>query len=154
MASLTTNTIDYVVPNFREIERDSFEAIKDKLPSTCFAKNRARFIKLFKEHGHICEDDDGEEHLGLFKGADEVPIHATDFTYPSYQEAYFYYLFGVIEMGCYGVIDLKSGKPILFVPRMGNLNKIWMTVLTAEDFKAKYEMDQVYYLDELSNYLE
>ncbi len=43
--------------------------------------------------------------IGFFKGAEEVPLYSSDVNYPDYQEAYFYYLFGVSEMGSYGVID-------------------------------------------------
>jgi len=81
-----------------------------------------------------------------------VPMHATDFCYPHYQEAYFYYLFGAIEMDCYGLIDMITGVPMLFVQRTNNLDKIWMTVMSAEDFATKYEME-VHYLDELPAYL-
>ena len=41
---------------------------------------------------------------------------------------------------------------MLFVPRMSNLYQIWMTVLTKEDFAAKYEME-IHYVDELQEYL-
>ena len=76
-------------------------------------------------------------------------MHATDFCYPSYQEAYFYYIFGVIEMECYGLIDFVTEKAILFVPKPSNMHKIWMTVLTKEDFTAKYEHLEVRYISEL-----
>jgi hypothetical protein len=46
----------------------------------------------------------------------------------------------VVEEGCYGAINLETGEPILFVPRMNNLYKIWMTVRSKEDFQKKYEM--------------
>ena len=139
-----------IVPNYTKIDHSTFEAIKDKLPNTLFVKNRARFISLFKEQ----VKSENSLKFGLFKGSEEVPLHATDFTYPSYQEAYFYYLFGVTEMGCYGVMDFQEEKPILFVPRMDNLNKIWMTVMNIDDFKAKYELQDVFYLDELPVYLQ
>ena len=43
--------------------------------------------------------------VGFFKGASEVPLYSSDFIYPEYQEAFFYYLFGAVEMDCYGLID-------------------------------------------------
>jgi len=43
--------------------------------------------------------------VGFFQGASAVPLYSSDFDYPEYQEAFFYYLFGVIEMDCFGVID-------------------------------------------------
>ena len=44
-----------IVPNFRPIERDSWEAIKDRLPNSCFVKNRSRFLNLFKTKVPIAE---------------------------------------------------------------------------------------------------
>jgi Xaa-Pro aminopeptidase len=64
----------------------------------------------------------------LFKGADEIPLYDSDVNYPAYQESTFYYLFGATEMGCYGVIDFDTWRPLLFVPKFDNLYKIWMTV--------------------------
>lgn len=86
------------------------------------------------------------------KGAVEVPIHATDVSYPSYQEAFFYYVFGVIEMDCYGFLDIANEKAILFVPKMNNLMKIWMTVMSKDDFATKYGYE-VRYVDELAEYM-
>ena len=68
--------------------------------------------------------------IGFFKGASEVPHYSSDCAYPEYQEAYFYYLFGATEMDCYGVIDFAAEKAILFVPKLDNFYKIWMTTMT------------------------
>ena len=81
-----------------------------------------------------------------------MPIHATDVSYPSYQEAYFYYLFGVIEMDCYGLLDFLNEKVVLFVPKMNNLLKIWMTVMTTADYETKYGYE-VRYVDDLAEYM-
>ena len=90
--------------------------------------------------------------MALFKGANEVPLYSTDFCYPHYQEAYFYYLFGVAEMDCYGLIDFVQESAILFVPKLSNMCKIWMTVLTKDDFASKYGLE-VRYIDELQEYM-
>lgn len=78
--------------------------------------------------------------LGFFKGANEVPLYSSDFIYPEYQEASFYYLFGAVEMDCYGVIDFENETAVLFVPRMDDMVKIWMTVLSIEEYKEKYNL--------------
>ena len=44
-------------------------------------------------------------------------------------------------MDCYGFLDFATEKAILFVPKLDNLYKIWMTVLTPEDFASKYELE-------------
>ena len=81
-----------------------------------------------------------------------MPLYSSDVSYPSYQEAFFYYVFGAIEMDLYGLVDFNQEKAILFVPQLDNMYKIWMTVLTKEDYQAKYDIE-VRYLDELKEYL-
>ena len=55
--------------------------------------------------------------VAFFKGANECYINQTDVHYPIFQESSFYYLFGVFEMDCYGVIDFATDKAIVFVPK-------------------------------------
>lgn len=81
-----------------------------------------------------------------------MPLYSSDVSYPSYQEAFFYYVFGAIEMDLYGLVDFNQEKAILFVPKLDNMYKIWMTVMTKEDYQAKYDIE-VRYLDELKEYL-
>jgi len=137
-----------IVPKATSLDRTTYEHMREKLPNSLFAKNRARFIKLFKEKMGNPES----KRFGFFKGANEVPLYSSDVCYPEYQEAYFYYLFGVVEMDCYGIIDFKNEHAILFVPTPNNLYKIWMTVHTKEDFEKKYEME-VRYISELEEFL-
>lgn len=96
--------------------------------------------------------NDEKKALALFKGANEVPLYSSDVSYPSYQEAFFYYVFGAIEMDCYGLVDFNEEKAILFVPRLDNMYKIWMTVMTKEDYAAKYDLE-VRYIDEMKEYI-
>ena len=92
---------------------EEFKKIKDRLPNSLFEKNRERFVKLFKNDVGA---DKAKKGIALFKGASEVPLYSSDIAYPEYQEAYFYYLFGVSEMDCFAVIDFATEKPILFAP--------------------------------------
>ena len=62
-------------------------------------------------------------------------------------------MFGVQEPDCYCVLDLDSGLPTLFVPKLSNLYKIWMTVLTREDYTAKYDIPDVKFVEELEAWL-
>ena len=137
------------VPPFTPIDKSTWAGIKDRLPNSLFAKNRARFFKLFKEQVQVSDEN---RAVALFKGASEVPLYSSDVSYPSYQEAFFYYVFGAIEMDLYGLVDFNQEKAILFVPRLDNMYKIWMTVMTKEDYQAKYDIE-VRYLDELKEYL-
>mmetsp|Transcript_27616 Transcript_27616/g.34278 ORF Transcript_27616/g.34278 Transcript_27616/m.34278 type:complete len:136 (-) Transcript_27616:1044-1451(-) len=123
------------VPNYVPIDRSTWDGIKEQLPNSCFQKNRARTYRLFKEKVQVSAQSSA---VALFKGASEVPLYSSDVSYPSYQEAFFYYLFGVTEMDCYGLLDFKEEKAILFVPKLDNLYKIWMTVMTKEQYASKY----------------
>ena len=58
-------------------------------------------------------------------------------------------------MDSYGVIDFQNEKTILFLPKLDNTYKIWMTVLNVEQYKEKYTMvDEIYYVDYLDLYLK
>lgn len=128
------------------------KGLVDQLSQTLFQKNRAQFIKFFKE---ATGDSLAKNAVGFFKGASEVPIYSSDVSYPEYQEAYFYYLFGVTEMDCYGVIDFHNEKSVLFVPKLDNYYKIWMTLMTLDDMKKKYPLiDEIYYTDDLEAYFK
>ena len=131
------------------VTKELYESVKDKLPNTLFQKNRARFINLFKQKVK-CDSDN--HAVALFKGASEVPHYSSDCGYPEYQEAYIYYLFGVTEMDCYGFLDITNEKAILFVPKLDALYKIWMTVMTREDFQSKYEVE-VRYMGDLEEFM-
>ena len=59
-------------------------------------------------------------------------MQQSDVNYPEYQESFFYYLFGAVEMDCYGLMDLETKKAILFVPKHDDYYKVWMTLLSLE----------------------
>jgi Xaa-Pro dipeptidase len=60
-------------------------------------------------------------------------------------------MFGVTEPGCYGLVDINSGKSTLFVPHLPEEYSIWMgKLLTLDDFQKKYEVDECFYVDEVS----
>jgi Xaa-Pro dipeptidase len=93
--------------------------------------------------------------IGLFKGANEVPLYSSDVSYPEYQEAFFYYLFGVTEMDSYALIDFVNERTILFLPKLDNTYKIWMTVLNLEQYKEQYTMvDDIFYADQLEQFIK
>ena len=134
-------------PAFTPVDRSSYEPIKNKLPNSLFTKNRHRFISMFKKAVPLQEGD-----FALFRGASEVPLYSSDVSYPEYQEALFYYLFGVHEMDCYAIIDFNNDKAILFAPRLNNLYKIWMTTMDAAQLSAHYGIE-TRYLDEMEAYI-
>lgn len=67
------------------------------------------------------------------------------------QEPFFTYFFGVREPGCFGAVNVKSGRATLFVPRFEEHYATWMGRLwTLDDFQQNYEVDDVRYVDEVS----
>lgn len=56
-------------------------------------------------------------------------------------------------MDCCGFLDLHNDHVILFVPRLDNLYKIWMTVMTKEESAVFYDLE-VRYIDELETILQ
>jgi Xaa-Pro dipeptidase len=84
-------------------------------------------------------------------GGDEVGFYDTDVLVDAFrQESYFQYLFGVQEAGFYGAIRVSDGFTTLFAPRLPDEYAVWMGKLwTLEDFKKKYEVDEVCYVDEI-----
>ena len=140
--------VDTYEPKHAPVDRATWDSIKDRFANTLFQKNRARFFQVMKEQVPTQEGD-----FALFKGANEVPLYSSDVSYPEYQEAFFYYLFGAKEMGCYGLLDFHAEKAILFIPRLDNLYKIWMNFEDKTQVAAKYEM-LVFYVDEMESVLE
>lgn len=61
------------------------------------------------------------------------------------------YLFGVMEPGFFGMVEVDTKKTTLFMPRLPDEYAVWMGRLhSPEDFKAKYAVDAVYYVDQVT----
>jgi len=70
------------------------------------------------------------------------------------QEANFWYLFGVEDPDLYGIIDIETGKTSLFAPEFPKEYGMWMTVHDKDYFKANYDLDEVYYTQEIEDFLK
>lgn len=99
--------------------------------------------------------DDGCCFL-LFRGGEQVLKDETDSELPFRQNSWFNYLFGVKETNVYAVIailgshHLPAFKTTLFVPRLPPEYEIWCgRIISAEEFREMYEVDEVKYTDEL-----
>lgn len=70
------------------------------------------------------------------------------------QDSNFWYLFGVNLADCYASIEIVTGRTVLFAPKIDEGYKIWMTVLSLEEQKQKFNVDEVVYADEIEGYLQ
>ena len=66
------------------------------------------------------------------------------------QESYFHWAFGVLEPDHYGAIDVTTGLSILFIPRLlEDYATVMGHIATLEEVKQSYQVDLVYYVDEI-----
>lgn len=55
------------------------------------------------------------------------------------------------EPGFYGAVNVFTGKSTLFAPRLPAEYATWMgTLWTPDDFKERYQVDEVRFVDEVS----
>lgn len=52
------------------------------------------------------------------------------------------------------MLDIDTGLPTLFVPKQSNLYKVWMTVLSKEDYQKEFEIEDVQYVDDMEAWLK
>ena len=117
-----------------------------RVPMAMHAGNRA---KLAERMGS------GVRGVALLQGGDQTTRYDTDHEPVFRQESYFQYLFGVSEGGCYGALSLPEGKATLFIPKLGVDYEVFCGKYpSTDDFKTKYGVDDVKYLDELPGWLE
>uniref|UniRef100_A0A1B0FV12 Xaa-Pro dipeptidase n=1 Tax=Lutzomyia longipalpis TaxID=7200 RepID=A0A1B0FV12_LUTLO len=115
-----------------------------------YRENRERTMKALK----TATPGIKEGSVVLLQGGQDKSLYDTDVDYVFRQESYFTYLFGVTEPGCYGCVDVFTCRSLLFVPRLPEEYAVWMgRLLTKEDFKLKYQVDEVHYADEVNTVL-
>ncbi|KFB43452.1 hypothetical protein ZHAS_00011270 [Anopheles sinensis] len=118
------------------------------IPMALFRGNRAKVTNELQSLKNFGEQS---KPLILLQGGDNISHYDTDVDYVFRQESYFTYLFGVTEPGCFGTVEVKTGRCTLYVPRLPEEYAVWMgPLLGLEDFKRKYELDAVYYVDEVT----
>ncbi|KAI4468929.1 xaa-pro aminopeptidase 3 [Holotrichia oblita] len=118
-----------------------------KVPLELFALNRKRLSDKLKE-----------QKLGnaivILQGGKDKSFYDTDVNYVFRQESYFMWAFGALEPGCYGTIEVETGKSILYIPRLPAEYAVWMGPLwTSQEVTNKYGVDEVRYVDELNQLL-
>ncbi|KAG7302038.1 hypothetical protein JYU34_013493 [Plutella xylostella] len=115
-----------------------------EVPLSLFATNRRRLSEQLKA-GQVV----------VLQGGDDISHYDTDVQYVFRQEAYFTWMSGVREPGCYLALDVATSKCHLFVPRLPEEYEVWMgKLLTCSDFQKLYAVDEVHYVDEIADILK
>ncbi|XP_055377226.1 xaa-Pro dipeptidase-like [Condylostylus longicornis] len=118
------------------------------VPMKLFKDNRNRVVEKFKNINSL----DNFAYIFL-RGGTNTSFNDTDQKYIFRQESYFQYMFGVKEPECYGAINAKTGRSTLFVPRLPAEYAVWQgRIYTLDDFKKHYEVDEVYYTDNMEKF--
>jgi Xaa-Pro dipeptidase len=112
--------------------------------------NRHKLLKEFKEAYPGLPSDS----IFFFKGDITHSIHDGDTEHMPNQEATFWYLFGVEDPDLHGIIELGSGKTVLFVPEIPKEYSMWMTVHDKDYYKKNFDFDEIYYTSEIEDYLK
>uniref|UniRef100_A0A0N4ZVB4 Xaa-Pro dipeptidase n=1 Tax=Parastrongyloides trichosuri TaxID=131310 RepID=A0A0N4ZVB4_PARTI len=112
-----------------------------KVSVELFKLNRQRLIETLRKV--VTE----KKNIVLLQGGIEQNRYNTDAAdLPFRQESYFFWTFGVRESDCYGVIDIDTGKTMLFTPKLHPDYAIWEGKIHPETwFKEKYEVDEVHF---------
>jgi len=91
----------------------------------------------------------------LLQGGEQKQQYCSDRDILFRQESYFHWTFGVLEPDCFGAVEVDTARSILFFPRLPASYAIWMgKIHTLEHFKKKYEVDEVFFTDEIAEVLQ
>jgi len=116
------------------------------VPMELFKQNRQRLCQRLRDNEKVPSNAIVVLQSGMSETrdcSDHEPIFR--------QESYFHWAFGVEEPDCFGAIEVSTGKAILFPPKLPEEYAVWMgRLLTTEDFKHLYEVDEVHFTDKMA----
>ncbi|XP_062356014.1 xaa-Pro dipeptidase isoform X2 [Cinclus cinclus] len=120
-----------------------------KVPVALFALNRRRLCERLRQNKDVQKNS-----IVLLQGGEETQRYCTDTGIVFRQESYFHWTFGVTEAGCFGAVDVDTGRSMLFVPQLPESYAVWMgKIHPPEFFKNKYAVDEAHYVTEISSVL-
>jgi Xaa-Pro dipeptidase len=110
-----------------------------KVSNALFGENRQRLVKALQAKGlpkgSVVVLEGGKERTRYNTDAEELAFR---------QESYFFWTFGVHEADCYGLLNVESGKSVLFPPKLHPDYAIWEGQIRPEKyFLDKYGVDEV-----------
>ncbi|KAH6026116.1 Xaa-Pro aminopeptidase [Parastagonospora nodorum] len=108
-----------------------------------------------KQHARRVQEKLGiEEGLIYLSGQQARNNEDSDMPAPFRQLRYFYYLSGCNEADCHLTYDIQHDTLSLFIPRIDERRVIWYgRGPTLAEALVKYDVDEVYYSDEVSDYI-
>jgi Xaa-Pro dipeptidase len=116
-------------------------------------ENRLRLSTAMKQYSQTYHIDINNGIVLLRGGISELR-HDTDHEDIFRQESFFAWTFGVKEPDCYGTVDVKTGKSILFIPTLPESYAVFMgSIRPPQSFKDEYRVDEVYYVEDLPRIL-
>ncbi|CAI0543777.1 unnamed protein product [Linum tenue] len=119
-----------------------------EVPMELHVSNREKLLQSIRHH--LAENSLPLQGFVLLQGGDEQTRYCTDHLELFRQESYFAYLFGVVEPGFYGAIDIATGKSILFAPRLPAEYAVWMgKIKSLSYYQERYLVTEAYYTDEI-----
>lgn len=125
-----------------------------KIPMSLFRNNRLKVVKALQETKKV--QNESASYIIIEGGKeDSFGFYDTDTTQTTFrQESYFQYLFGVNEPDFYGVVRVSDGRTTLFAPKLDKEYEVWMgPIATPDEIKKRYEVDEVFYTNEMVNVL-
>lgn len=123
-----------------------------KVDPALFRTNRDRLIDSLRKVKAL---ENKKNPLVLLKGGEYTMRYCSDHEPIFRQESYFHWTFGVREPDFYGVINVETGKSYLFAPKLPQEYAVWMgELLKPGDFKAHYQVDDVYWVEDVKKVLK
>ncbi|CAL8096915.1 unnamed protein product [Orchesella dallaii] len=120
------------------------------VPASLFSLNRNRLVDRLKNNSSVDKNS-----VIFLQGGNEETRYCSDVGPVFRQESYFHWTFGVTEPDCYGAIRVSDGASVLFVPRLPDEYAVWMgRIAPLESYRVRYEVDEVYYVDEIVDRLK
>lgn len=114
-----------------------------------FAENRNSLLKRLRSQSNL-----PKHAIVLLQGGKSKNRHCTDHEDVFRQESYFHWCFGVTEPDFFGALEVDSGTSILFAPLLPAEYAVWMgKIQPVSFFKQKYEVDEVYFGNEIEDVL-
>ncbi|CAF2512421.1 unnamed protein product [Rotaria sp. Silwood2] len=116
-----------------------------QVPMELFKLNRQRLCEALRSHRTLPSDS-----FVLLKGGTSEMRYCSDHEPLFRQESYFHWAFGVVEPDFFGAINVQNNQSFLFIPRLPSSYVAWMgKIKEPNEFKHIYDVDHVYYVDEL-----